>query len=580
MTPTLTSSLLLYRSGNGLEYYGACRTEWKASGGQQSAQQMWNAPYQQPYAPPAYPYSYATSGYSHAPPNAYPPFSYSAAAPVYNGYAPPAGMPPPAGAVPYGGGASYVPPSAASAPPSYGSHGPPTKKRLTSESQLSTASYGHQYHTSGNSGPYYAPYGYSNTAATGGAPQHPHQYTPSPAAPPASAPSSSASKSDSEWPPALRKFIERCFEQMLEKDRSEMETKLYAMVADAKASNTLWTRDWAKMAIPVTSSQLSAPSHQPTTYASITSSNKKKGALAVAPFASPSTPTSYASKKADKRAKRKQAEEEEEEAARKASRASRFRDTTSAATAKTSSSSAPSPWGYGSFIEVSSYEDTEPIVGTSTTLEKPYLRLTERPNPSSVRPLSVLKKSLALMREKKHSGAPWKEYLSGQMQSIRQDIIIQAIADEFALEVYETNARWCLEHDDIPEFKRCLLRIDEFYNHLDLTSEHQDEFSCYALLFHLLPEDFPSLNAELATLAHGRKKLSQSLRHCVRICEAYVDNNWSLFFQLSKTTHFLEKHLLDPAAERLRINSLTSIFVSYVNDHLPLIQDSHSRQAY
>lgn len=528
-------------------------TEWKANGGQQSAQQMWDSSYQQPYAPPAYPYSYAAPGYGQAYPPAYPPYSYPPA-PAY-GYGP---MPPAPGAPPhYGGGPNYISPSAASMAPSYGTNGPPTKKRLTSDSHISTTPYGQPYHDPANSAPYYPPYGYSNAAPTGGAHQH-QQYS----APYADSPA--AKSSDSEWPPALRKYVERCFEQMPEKDRAEMETKLYGMVADAQANKTLWTRDWAKMAIPVTSSQLSAPSNHPTSYASITSSHKKKhGAnAATAPF-SPSNASPF-SKKADKRSKKRLADEEEEDESRKASRASRFRDTASASKPSTT----PSPWGYGGYVEVSSYEDTEPIVGTSTTLEKTYLRLTERPVPSSVRPLSVLKKSLALMREKKQNGASWKEYLSGQMQSIRQDIIIQAIADEFALEVYETNARWCLENDDIPEFKRCLLRIDEFYNHLDLTSEHQDEFSCYALLFHLLPEDFPSLNAELATLAHGRKKLSPSLKHCVRICEAYIDNNWSLFFQLSKTTHFLEKHLLDPAAERLRINSLTSIFVSYA---LPLL---------
>lgn len=533
-------------------------TEWNANAGQQSAQQIWNSSYQQPYAPPAYPYSHVAAGYAphvHAgytgayPPPMYPP-------PSYAGYAPYAGAAAHAGSDPkYQASSPYLPvyQSPTAAPPSYGMQGPPTKKRLTSESQLSSAPYhGTPSYSAttpnmsySGSNAYAAPHAASKS--------HPHQYVP----PSSNTTTSSSASSPGDWPPSLRQFVERCYEQTPKQDQPELEKKLFEMIKLAEQSNTLWTRDWAKMAVPVTSSQKSAPSKQPTTWASVTTGgNFKYGAQ-----------EQHLSKK-DKQRSKKQREEEEEEESRRVSRASRFQSKGSSGTnAKQSgyNASTPSPWAYGGYIEVSSYEDTEPIVGTSTDLEKTYLRLTERPVPSTVRPLSILKQSLELMRDKHRAGASWKEYLSSQMQSIRQDIIIQAIADEFALEVYETNARWSLENDDIAEFKRCMLRLDEFYNHLDFTSEHQDEFSCYALLFHLLPEDFPSLNSELAALAHGRKTLSDALKHSVRICEAYIDNNWTLFFHLAQKTHFLEKHLLDPAAERLRINSLMTIFVSYVS---------------
>lgn len=208
------------------------------------------------------------------------------------------------------------------------------------------------------------------------------------------------------------------------------------------------------------------------------------------------------------------------------------------------------------------------IVGTSSALEKPYLRLTERPVPSSVRPVSVLKQSLALMCRKKKEGASWTGYLGEQMKSIRQDLVIQAVADDFALEVYETNARWCLENNDIAEFKRCLLRIEEFYKHLDITSAHMDEFYCYFLLYYLLSEDFPALNTELAQL-RGDRRTHKAIQHAIKICEAYIDNNWRTFFKLSNHTYFLEKHLLDIASERLRINALKSILVSYVSTCFP-----------
>ena len=516
------------------------------------------------YAPQAgavaYPTGYAPANFAYAgyrpygvtPPTGTPSAGYLASAPSYS---------------------AYASPTASASTSTYESEGPPTKKRLTSESQISSAPYSHSAASYTQSSHYTTPSSASHatvsTASSANSSKTSHSTS-----------SSDASAKNDGWPDSLRAYIERCYAITPESDRPELERKLYEMIKLAEQSNAIWTRDWSKMAVPVTSSQRSAPSKEPTAFTfgskkagepQRSKLSKKERAAQQAHSTSQSYQQLQAQQSSGRSNKRGEDElDEEEEEAKRLSRASRFQnDPKKASFSSSSSSHQPSSFGgYGGYVEVSSYEDTEPIVGTSTTLEKPYLRLTERPVPSSVRPLSVLKKSLALMREKKRNGAPWKEYLAGQMQSIRQDIIIQAIADDFALDVYETNARWCLENDDIAEFKRCLLRIDEFYNHLDLTSEHQDEFSCYSLLYHLLPEDFPSLNADLAALAHGRKQLSPAIQHCIRICEAYIDNNWSLFFKLSQTTHFLEKHLLDKAAERIRINSLTTIFVSYVSPNI------------
>jgi hypothetical protein len=82
----------------------------------------------------------------------------------------------------------------------------------------------------------------------------------------------------------------------------------------------------------------------------------------------------------------------------------------------------------------------EAVIGTSTKLEKQYLRLTsvsplrlffnsvftsfKAPDPTTVRPLHILKQTLGLLKEK------WKNeqnytYICDQFKSMRQDLTVR-----------------------------------------------------------------------------------------------------------------------------------------------------------
>jgi hypothetical protein len=102
--------------------------------------------------------------------------------------------------------------------------------------------------------------------------------------------------------------------------------------------------------------------------------------------------------------------------------------------------------------------------GVCETLEKQYLRLTLPPHPSTVRPQRVLEKALQMMKSKWEIGGKKEyKYLCDQLKSIRQDCTLQALHNNFVIEVYETHARMALNCLDLSEFIQCLTQLKNLY---------------------------------------------------------------------------------------------------------------------
>ncbi|GMG27243.1 unnamed protein product [Ambrosiozyma monospora] len=144
-------------------------------------------------------------------------------------------------------------------------------------------------------------------------------------------------------------------------------------------------------------------------------------------------------------------------------------------------------------IDVNTYaanmEDDEPtnsdkpLIGTCQVLEKKYLRLTSQPNPETVRPLPVLRKTLQLLVDKYLTGASYN-YLCDQFKSLRQDLTVQHIRSPFTVLAYEYNCMLAIEFQDLGEFNQCQSQLKTLYE--TVASDHVSEYRAYTVLYYII----------------------------------------------------------------------------------------------
>lgn len=198
---------------------------------------------------------------------------------------------------------------------------------------------------------------------------------------------------------------------------------------------------------------------------------------------------------------------------------------------------------------------TGPVVGTCQRLEKNYFRLTSAPKPEEVRPLPVLEEMFVLLRKK------WKtehkySYACDQFKSLRQDLTVQHIKNEFTVRVYEAHARIALEVGDLGEYNQCQTQLRALYR-MGLSGK-RDEFTAYRILYFIYTCSRTDMNDVLADLTTAEKRM-ESVSHALQVRAALASGNYVKFFRLFQATPYLGAYLLDMIVARERLAALATI---------------------
>ncbi|KAK3752196.1 hypothetical protein QZH41_019341 [Actinostola sp. cb2023] len=200
------------------------------------------------------------------------------------------------------------------------------------------------------------------------------------------------------------------------------------------------------------------------------------------------------------------------------------------------------------------------VVGTCQDLKKNYYRLTTAPDPSTVRPREVLMKSLTMIKDHWKANQDDYRYVCEQFKSIRQDLTVQGIRDEFTAEVYETHARIALEKGDREEFNQCQTQLKSLYdNNVD---GNIIEFTSYRLLYHLLTNSVLDYSTDILKLKEQQKQ-TVPIKHALRLCSAWALSNYHTFFQLYLCAPNMSGYLIDLFVKRERVAAIKVMIKSY-----------------
>ncbi|EOD28388.1 hypothetical protein EMIHUDRAFT_449967 [Emiliania huxleyi CCMP1516] len=207
------------------------------------------------------------------------------------------------------------------------------------------------------------------------------------------------------------------------------------------------------------------------------------------------------------------------------------------------------------------------VAGTSTAVEKKYLRLTSAPDPRTVRPEPLLKQAIDRVRGRliefgDERGQEQYIYLWEQMKSVRQDLTVQRIRNDFTVGVYEMHARICLEYDDQAELKQCQAQLQQLYEEGLGSREGQREFLAYSLLYNVGKQADNNV-ADLMKDLSADDRSDKYISHALQVRAAAQLGNYCAFFRLYSDAPGHSGYVMDTFIGRERFAALRRICRAY-----------------
>jgi len=397
----------------------------------------------------------------------------------------------------------------------------------------------------------------------------------------------------SSWPPSLKSFVERCFAVFTSRDeRLYIQTYLKDIIGRHVAAKTIWTHPWHTEPVPGPNGGPPPPAN-PAALPDVVSLRRELVSDREARRRKDETAKEAAKARAKraKLAKRARAQERVQGISAQLNRKTTYTPASvvaEAAPVEPPSKKAKKKPGIEA-ITISSAErakraarfdlanedgggvsdsgngwddgedefKAEPVVGTCTKLEKSYFRLTGAPVASSVRPPDVLRAALDRLQVREYE----YEYLCDQLKAIRQDMTVQGVRDELAVDVYEFHARAALRADDLGEFNQCQTQLIELYTALHL---ERPEFVAYRLLYFVVTDSSVNITRELGRLSPSLRD-TEAVRHALAVREAVTMGDWVTLQHLSqdRVAPNLSRALVDHVVADMRRHTFECIVKSF-----------------
>jgi len=327
-----------------------------------------------------------------------------------------------------------------------------------------------------------------------------------------------------QWPDSLKKFVGRCFQDVEDNDPEKLavEQELKKLITQAFEEDRVWEEDWDNKELEILAKRKLQVGKN--------TKEKKRKSNSIQPL-DIDTPV---------------------EVQRREKRARRFDED------RKPNDHIPPVHEAAYTVDVIDW-DKDTIVGRCQTLEKRYLRLTSAPDPETVRPLPILKKTLDFLKKK------WREesnyaYICDQFKSLRQDLTVQRIKNDFTVTVYELHARVALEKGDLGEYNQCQTQLVSLYEH-GLEGNHF-EFLAYRILYLLHTRNRSDVNDILSKLTLTEKSHAAIL-HALQVRSALATCNYHRFFSLYLNAPNMGGYLMDCFIVRERVNALCTMCKAY-----------------